>query len=159
MTTETQTVMTILKGHTTPDTAYTVADYPYGFRLRCKIRYWLEVDKKRGVRLVSQTINPKRGDVWNKPKASTYSRFGGCMYLDANQHVQWSGLSQYGDAAEVTAWLETYGAGNVIPEVTASWLRGKVAYEAKVASGVAWNSAEAIAAAMVATAKKPTSNT
>lgn len=156
MTTDT---MTILKGHVSPDTAYVVNDYPYGYTLRCKIRYWLEVHAKRGVRFVSQTTNPKRGDVWNKPKASTYSRFGGCMFLDANQHVQWSGLSEYSGAAEVTAWLNTYGEGNVIPEVTAGWLRGKVAYEAKIASGVAWNSAEAIAAAMVAMAKKPTSNT
>jgi len=38
-----------------------VEDYPYGFRLRCKIRFWLEYAPKRGFRFVSQTTNPKRG--------------------------------------------------------------------------------------------------
>ena len=69
---------TILSGHTSPETAYLVEDYPYGFRLRCKIRRWLDCDPKRGARLMSQTSNPKlSGLVWNKPKASTYARFGG----------------------------------------------------------------------------------
>jgi hypothetical protein len=62
----------VLAGHVSPETAYLVADYPYGFRLRCQIRYWVETSK-HGQRLVSQTSNPKRGGVWNKPKASTYS--------------------------------------------------------------------------------------
>ena len=62
------TIKVLLSGHTSPATAYTVDDYPYGFRLRCKIRYWLEYTPKRGVRLWSQTTNPKRpGEVWNKP--------------------------------------------------------------------------------------------
>ena len=30
--------MTVLTGHTSPETAYVVSDYPYGFRLRCQIR-------------------------------------------------------------------------------------------------------------------------
>ena len=98
-------VKQILSGHVSPETAYVVADYPYGFRLRCQIRYWLEYKPKQGVRLVSQTTNPKRGDVWNKPKASTYCRFGGCMFLDENDHVQWSGLTEYGDAAEIEKWI------------------------------------------------------
>lgn len=144
----------ILKGHVSPETAYEVADYPYGFRLRCKIRYWLEVDPKRGVRFVSQTTNPKRGDIWNKPKKSTYARFGGAMFLDEQNHVQWAALSEYSDAAEVASWLAKYGEGNVVPELTARWLASKQAYEAKVAAGANWNSAEAIGAAMVAFAKK-----
>jgi hypothetical protein len=45
----------LLFGHTSPETAYVVEDYPYGFRLRCKIRYWLEFKAKKGFRLVSQT--------------------------------------------------------------------------------------------------------
>lgn len=146
----------ILKGHTTPETAFVVADYPYGFRLRCSIRYWLEIHPKRGVRLMTQTTNPKRGNAWNKPKASTYARFGGAMFLDQDNRVQWAALTEYGDVAEITAWLEQYGDGNVIPETTAAWLRSKQAYEAKIAAGAAWNSADAIGAAMVAFAKKPT---
>jgi hypothetical protein len=126
--------MHILKGHVSPATAYVVDDYPYGFRLRCKIRYWLDADPKRGARLVSQTTNPKRpGEVWNKPKASTYARFGGAMYLDDNDHVQWRGLSEYCDAAEAQAFQETYGDG--VPEILrdrlAAWVMAKIAYEAR----------------------------
>ena len=125
--------MTILKDHVSPETAYVVPDYPFGFRLRCKIRYWLEYKPKLGFRLVSQTTNPKRaGEVWNKPKASTYSKFGGCMYLDENDHVQWSGLDEYCDASQAQAWLDTYGEG--VPEVGRELLRkfvaAKVAYAA-----------------------------
>lgn len=123
--------MQILSGHTSPETAYLVADYPYGFTLRCKIRYWLEYDKRRGFRLVSQTSNPKRDNTWNKPKASTYCRFGGCMYLDGNGHVQWSGLSEYCSGAEAAAWRDTYGAG--LPEVGRDllerWTAAKLAYD------------------------------
>jgi hypothetical protein len=127
------TVTKILTGHISPETAYTVADYPYGFRLRCQIRYWLEWAPERGVRFVSQTTNPKRpGVVWNKPKASTYCRFGGCMFLDADDHVQWSSLSEYTNGAEATAWQEQFGAGNhpQAQELARRWVAAKVAYDA-----------------------------
>lgn len=124
-------VCDILQGHTSPDTAYVVDDYPYGFRLRCKVRYWLEYDARRGFRLVSQTTNPKRGNVWNKPKASTYAKFGGAMYLDGNRHVQWSGLSEYSSGKEAAEWRDTFGAG--VPEagrkVTDAWVNAKLAYD------------------------------
>lgn len=123
--------MKILSGHTSPENAYVVDDYPYGFKLRCTIRYWLEFHAKRGFRFVSQTTNPKRGG-WNKPKASTYSRFGGAMFLDDNGHVQWAGLSEYSTATEAKAFQETYGAG--VPEagraILQKWIAAKTAYEA-----------------------------
>lgn len=124
--------MQILTGHTSPETAYTVADYPYGFQLRCTIRYWLEFHIRYGIRLVSQTTNPKRGNVWNKPKASTYCKFGGCMFLDEQGHVQWSGLSEYCSGAEAEAWEQKFGAG--VPEagrgLLRKWVAAKVAYDA-----------------------------
>jgi hypothetical protein len=129
--------MQILKGHVSPETAYTVADYPYGFRLRCTIRYWLEFQPKKGFRFVSQTTNPKRGDIWNKPKASTYCRFGGCMYLDDSGHVQWAGLSEYSNGAEAIAFQERYGEG--VPEagrdILSRWVAAKVAYDTNRESG------------------------
>jgi hypothetical protein len=125
---------TLLSGHVSPETAYLVADYPYGFRLRCQIRYWLEHDKRRGVRFVSQTTNPKAGAgrvVW-KPKVSTYSRIAGAMYLDEAGHVQHAGLSEYCTGAEAAKWLETYGAG--VPAERQEFLRkfvaAKLAYDA-----------------------------
>lgn len=126
---------TILQGHVSQETAYLVDDYPYGFRLRCKIRYWLEYHTKRGFRFVSQTSNPKRpGLVWNKPKASTYCRFGGCMYLDDQNHVHWAGLTEYSDGAEATAWSNKYRDG--VPaaglETLDLWVAAaKVAYDAR----------------------------
>jgi hypothetical protein len=124
--------MKILSGHTSPETAYLVDDYPYGFTLRCKIRYWLEHHPKRGFRFVSQTTNPKRGHIWNKPKASTYCRFGGCMYLNEEGHVTWSGLTEYCNGAEAQAWLNTFGEG--VPEagqaLLRKWVAAKLAYDA-----------------------------
>lgn len=130
--------MKLLKGHISPETAFTQDGYPYGYRLRCKIRYWLEFKPKVGFRFVSQTTNPKRaGDVWNKPKASTYYRFGGAMFLDDNDHVQWSGLSEYCSGAEAAAWQEKFGTG--VPEVgrdlLARWVAAKLAYEGNRQSG------------------------
>lgn len=125
--------MQILTGHISPDTAYIVADYPYGFRLRCKIRYWLEFKPKVGFRFVSQTTNPKRdGEVWNKPKASTYCRFAGCMFLDDAGHVQWDGLTEYSNGAECKAWADKFGEG--VPEAGRAtfngWVAAKAAYDA-----------------------------
>lgn len=130
------TVCTVLPGvHISPDTAYVVDDYPYGYRLRCTIRYWLEVHPKHGTRMMAQTTNPKRGNVWNKPKASTYARFGGALYLDADNHVQWSGLSEYTDGAQAKAWAEQFGAG--VPaagrELMQRWVAAKLAYDARPA--------------------------
>lgn len=90
----------VLQGHTDEESAYLVDDYPYGFRLRCKIRYWIETagkGAKRGQqRFMSQTTDPKRaGEHWNKPKGSTYSLMA-VMYLDGEKHVQWTGASEYG---------------------------------------------------------------
>ena len=121
-------------GYTSPETAYVVNDYPYGYTLRCKIRYWLEYRPKHGFRMWSQTTNPKKlGNPWNKPKASTYCRFGGCMFTDDNGlHVGWTGLSEYCTGAEAQAWLDTYGTGVPLAgqEITRRWVAAKVAYDA-----------------------------
>lgn len=123
----------ILTGHSSPETAFVVDDYPYGFRLRCKMRYWLEFNPQRGFRLWSQSSNPKiAGLVWNKPKASTYARFGGAMYLDDKGHVTWSGLSEYCNGAEAKLWSDTFREG--VPEegrpTLDRWVRAKLAYDA-----------------------------
>lgn len=83
---------TAIYGHVSEETAYLVEDYPYGFKLRCKMRYWLEYKPGTGTRLVSQTTNPKKGDRWNTPKKSTYASVTGCMYLDENNHVHWDAI-------------------------------------------------------------------
>lgn len=131
-------VVEALKGHVSMETAYLVKDYPYGFRLRCQIRYWLEFKKGKGFRFWSQTSNPKvAGLVWNKPKASTYIENAAFMYLDSNGHVQWHGLGIYCDAAESRAFRDAYGE-HINPEwlpvleqrtSPTGWIDLKTAYE------------------------------
>lgn len=125
------TITKVLLGHTSPETAYLVEDYPYGFTLRCQIRYWLEYKPNHGFRFVSQTTNPKRGNVWNKPKASTYVENAAFMFLDENGHVQWHGLGIYNDAAEAQAFLDEYRDA-INPEwlpVAERWVTIKTKYE------------------------------
>lgn len=102
-------VLTVLSGHTSPETAYLVEDYPYGFRLRCQIRYWIETTK-HGQRVVTQTTNPKRpGTVWNKPKASTYSPIR-VLFLDEKGHVCNEGLGLYTEPEKIDAFVSVFGA-------------------------------------------------
>lgn len=130
--------MQILSGHISPETAYVVEDYPYGFRLRCKIRYWLETHPTHGCRLVSQTTNPKRGHVWNKPKVSTYCKFGACLVISDSGRVNWTGLTEYSSGAEARAWSEKFGAG--VPEGAkkrlAQWVAAKTVFDANREQGV-----------------------
>lgn len=102
--------MKVLTGHISADTAYLVEDYPYGFRLRCQIRYWIETTK-HGQRVVSQTTNPKRpGTVWNKPKASTYTALR-VLYVDpATGYVENAGLGIYATTAQIAGFEAIYGA-------------------------------------------------
>ena len=107
--------MKILAGHTSPETAYVVNDYPYGFRLRCMIRYWLEYRKGKGFRFVSQTTNPKRsGEFWNKPKASTYTTLAVMVLKDENakgiQEVTWQGL-HFDIREHLESFIEQFGNG------------------------------------------------
>lgn len=111
-------IVEALKGHVSMETAYVVADYPYGFRLRCQIRYWLEFKQGKGFRFWSQTSNPKvAGLVWNKPKSSTYIENAAFMYLDSQGYVRWYGLGIYHDAAESQAFRDAYGE-----HINAEWL-------------------------------------
>jgi hypothetical protein len=95
-------------GHVSQETAYLIADYPYGRTLRCQRRVWLESDPKRGVRFVAQTDNPKNGR-WNKPHKSTYTDVAAGLYLDADNHVQWEGIGYYSTPEQALAFVQTYG--------------------------------------------------
>lgn len=100
----------ILSGHDSPDTAYVVDDYPYGYTLRTKIRYWVETSERFGQRFVSQTLKPGT-DQWNRPKASTYTSFM-VLFIDAsNGHLYWAGWHPYQGPTELRAFLDEYGAG------------------------------------------------
>lgn len=91
-----------LIGHTSPETAYLVEDYPYGFRLRTQIRYWIDTTKN-GQRFVSQTLNPKTG-AWNKPKAGTYSEIKILTLNPENNHVESTSLDYNDDETKISAF-------------------------------------------------------
>jgi len=146
----------VLKGHTSPETAVVVDDYPYGFRLRCKIRYWLECNEKRGFRFVSQTTNPKKGfngmsgqPFWNKPKASTYT-FGLCVMLrdDSNGHVTYSGIRfDNCSAAELASFLARHRDALPAIAITAAerYIRVKTEYEKQKEAGLDYRVAAHVA--------------
>jgi hypothetical protein len=124
--------MQILKGHTSKETAYIVNDYPYGFRLRCKIRHWLEHHPKKGTRFFSQTTNPKRPvETWNTPKASTFQYVAGCMFINEEGHVTWTALNEYNSLEDCRLWFERYQEG-LTPAVirrVKDWIWRKDLYE------------------------------
>lgn len=98
-----------LLGHESPDTAYEVADYPYGFRLRTTIRYWVETKKGHGQRLVSQTRNPKKpGQPWNAPKGSTYSEILALHLDQATGHIEHTTATSYNTEAELLAFAARF---------------------------------------------------
>lgn len=122
-------VVTILTGHVSMDTAYLVADYPYGRKVRCRIRYWLEHKPSKGYRFVSQTENPKTLQ-WNAPKASTYAEVAAQMFLDEEGHVRWDALTAYSDDKRKREYVERYPQDeNILPLALAkvNFLRKRLA--------------------------------
>jgi hypothetical protein len=98
----------VLQGHSTEDTAFVVADYPYGFRLRTQIRYWIETTK-HGDRFVSQTLNPKTGK-WNAPKKSTYSDVIVMVRDESNGHIGYISWSpDYTEQKDLDSFLQRVG--------------------------------------------------
>lgn len=102
-----------LTGHTSPETAFIVDDYPYGFKLRCKMRYWIETTKN-GQRFCQQSTDPRRPtEVWNKPKKSTYAKFAVLVQVDdpqheRNGHVLPLTLGFYANAKEVQSFMNKW---------------------------------------------------
>ncbi len=89
----------------TEENPVVIEDYPYGFRNRTDIRYWIETTN-RGDRFCSQTLNPKTNE-WNKPKKSTYSDV---MILIANKigHVRTISCSTNDKKEKANAFLKTF---------------------------------------------------
>lgn len=97
-----------LYSHTSQETARLVEDYPWGFRLRTTIRYWVEtkIAKNGGQRFCSQTINPKTGK-WCAVKYSTYSPVI-IMFLDNNGHVKGTALDHNSPHEIIFKFKETH---------------------------------------------------
>jgi len=76
-----------LYNHVNEETAYTVQDYPWGYRMRTEQRYWIE-SNKNGDRFVYQTKDP-RTEKWCAPKKSVYYLVK-VLVRDENNHVKTS---------------------------------------------------------------------
>ncbi len=113
-----------LPDHYSMETAYLVDDYPYGRQLRCRIRYWIEFDAKKGYRFCAQTEDPKTLR-WNNPKKSTYSHLAMEMYLDSRDYVQYASLDEYSKPAQVEAFLWDFPRSRCQPRIHL-WAKGKV---------------------------------
>jgi len=79
-------------------------NYPYGFRLKTKIKYYVESVKKKGDRFVSQTLNPKTNK-WNKPKKSVYSNVI-VIVEDERGHIDYINFNYYFDKEEFKKFLD-----------------------------------------------------
>lgn len=118
--------------------SYLVEDYPYGFKLRTSIRYWLEYTPRKGWRFCSQTMNPKAPPgTWNKPKASTYAMMAACMYLDNQDHVTWAAITEYTDETDVLDFVEAFPKADF--KVLKIFAKKKIEYLKKVIEGtIVW---------------------
>ena len=121
--------MTPLYGHNSEETAYLIADYPYGFRMRCQMKVWLEFKASKGWRIVRRTSNPKRPGTWNAPKASTYSELGGNLFLDNEGHIQWEGVNIFADIAKLESFAARFPESDLT--LVNAMLKRRLAHEAK----------------------------
>jgi len=110
-------IVRVLKGATSPETAFVQSDYPYGRSLRCKRRVWLEHKASKGFRIVSQTTDPRMpGEFWNKPKPSTYSDLAVLVLTDEHKddagnptHVTWIGVGMTSEQDQIKAFMAQFG--------------------------------------------------
>ncbi len=91
------------------ETAYVVKNWPYGFRLRCEMRFWIETRPGFGQRVCQQTTNPKRNNTLNKPKAGGYHAFALVVMQDAETTI-FPGLSLYSGPADFAKMRTLYGS-------------------------------------------------
>lgn len=104
-----------LFGHTSLETAYKVDNYPYGFKLRTSIFYWIETTPKLGDRFCSATLNPKNGKM-NAPKKSTYYALM-YMFLNADNHVKFTCVHKMDmGSGTVVKFAESMGIENMNKE-------------------------------------------
>jgi hypothetical protein len=135
---------TPLYGHTSPETAYFIPDYPGGFRKRLERRDWIEYKKDKGYRWVYQT-REKGSSRWNNPKASTYSSVLG-LYLDEKGHIQsmtigYSGPSSYTDFLDLFTRLGRDQLLSLLGGVTAyiAYKKQEVRFNEKGETGMTIN--------------------
>jgi len=126
-----------LFGHTSPETAYLIADYPYGRKLRCQRRVWVNYSPRHGYCFVAQTTNPKTGR-WNKEHKGTYHEVAMALYLDEQEHVQSMAVGTYGDASHALAFAKSFGRQCEGADSLRVWALKKAEFSRKLATGEAY---------------------
>ena len=126
-----------LYGHTSPETAYLIADYPYGRKLRCQRRVWINYSPRHGYCFVSQTTNPKTSR-WNKPHKGIYSEIAMALYLDEQDHVQRASLTAYSNAALALQFVKDFGRNAEGAGILRVFAVKKAAFCQKLATGEAY---------------------
>jgi len=107
-------------GHNSQETALEVKNYPWGFRLRTSIFYWIETEPKKGDRFCSYTIDPKNGRKC-APKKSTYSNIA-IMFSDEKGHIHNEQLNIYSNADQRKAFINAIGGTEKLnPEQLKQW--------------------------------------
>jgi hypothetical protein len=100
--------------HVSFETAYQIDSYPYGHRLRCKRRVWVEHTQRYGQRFVYCTTNPKvrLTEKWNTPHTDTYN-LAVVLYrdLDDEGHIKAAKLHSVWDIENTCKFLDKYGEG------------------------------------------------
>ncbi|MBE7474282.1 MAG: hypothetical protein HS114_34565 [Anaerolineales bacterium] len=131
-----------LVGCVSAETAFVQPDYPYGRRLRCQRRVWVETKPRHGQRFVTQTSNPKaRGPEirWNSPHASTYTEGLIALWVDDKDYVATDRISAWSSVEEIEAWGERNTALLQADEYArttfAVMLAARKAYQAKLEAG------------------------
>jgi hypothetical protein len=135
--------VTVLHGHTTMDTAHLTEDYPYGRRLRCQRREWLEYNPKHGYRFVTQTTDPRRAyEHWNAPKPSTYAEWA-VMTEDPNPgptfgHIFYLSVGIWGPSPAYHVRLALSGVLSQLDEKEAKFYRVFLRMGREKANPSAW---------------------
>lgn len=129
------TIVKILTGHTSPETAFLIEDYPYGRKVRTQKRVWIEEKPKKGFRLMEQTKNPTTG-LWNKPAAGTYADFGMAMFLDEKGYVQHVAVGPYTPDEEIVSFIRTFGITPTLKAVIVAKLKWEMIVARSHAEGL-----------------------
>lgn len=97
-----------LTGHTDQNNAYTVENYPYGFKKTSK-RFWVESKNKHGQRLCGQTLNPKTNN-WNNVKKGVYHQIIILGIDPVNNHVIFEALNYNDDIEKIIEFEKKYSS-------------------------------------------------
>ena len=98
--------MNIIYNKDSADNAVVVDDYPRGYKLRTKRKYWIETTK-RVDRLCYQTLNPKT-DKWCAVKKSTYAGIK-VLYENEEGHIKTHSLDPAWASKEWLAEFQDLG--------------------------------------------------